>query len=66
MNTEAFRIGDRVLMKLTLSEPGQQVTGEICSSFYTPEKKVYNDVPVQWDDGTRSYVNPGSLEYEYV
>ncbi len=60
-----FQVGDRVVLN-TGNMLQTQPAGEICNSFYTTVKKAHDDLPVQWDDGTRTYVAPADLEYEYV
>lgn len=61
-----FQVGDRVVLRLQVSNPNSSPAGEVCNSFYTTVKKAHDDLPVQWDDGSRSYVAPADLDYEYV
>jgi hypothetical protein len=60
-----FQVGDRVVAN-TGNMLQTQRAGEICNSFYSTEKKAFDALPVQWDDGTREYVRPEDLDYEYV
>ena len=59
-----FVVGDRVFDNQT------QLTGEVTNGFYWRDSSGNppraDQIPVQWDDGTESYINPGFLQYEQV
>lgn len=59
-----FTIGDRVVSTASGNK------GEVSDGFFykDPEGNPprHDQVPVQWDDGTASYIHPSVLDYETV
>jgi hypothetical protein len=59
-----FMIGDRI-REINLGH-----TGEVTSSFtyrdVSGNPPKYGLVPVQWDNGEPTYVNPNTIEYDEV
>ena len=62
MDNLKFVVGDRVVGLF-----GHGNAGEVTTGFYQAgTKPKHGDVPVQWDDGSRSYVDPSTLAYEEI
>lgn len=59
----SYTVGDRVVLT---KHAEYTLAGEVTNGFHTGKPPVYGHVPVQWDDGTRTYEDPKDIDYEYV